>query len=345
MGEMGQPTVGGVQVHDLLEALGRLGAEPRQLCAAVRLDPDALRDPDARVPALLVLRLLHDAEQVTGDPLVGLHAGERTQPTGPIAYLILSSPQLEDGIRRAHRFGRLILNTLQIRHQPHDDTVSIIGEIDDRALAEAHHAVEYFLMLHLRSVQRAAGGALHPRAIHVRHADRGQRAAVEQAFGCPVHFDQQEIRVVYGARDLQAPSQLSNPCIAEQIEKFAAALEARVLPLPTFREQCAVHVRAILTAGLRADLASVARRLGVSGRSLRRGLESESTSFSAVRDGVLREVAEALLSSPTLKVEAVALSVGFADGAAFSKAFKRWAGCSPTEYRVQRTAGTAHLGA
>jgi transcriptional regulator GlxA family with amidase domain len=56
-----------------------------------------------------------------------------------------------------------------------------------------------------------------------------------------------------------------------------------------------------------------------------------------VRDAVLWEVVEAMLSNSALKMEAVAASVGFADVAAFSKAFKRWAGCPPAQYRSELT--------
>jgi len=60
-----------------------------------------------------------------------------------------------------------------------------------------------------------------------------------------------------------------------------------------------------------------------------------------VRAAVRRDIVEALLSNPLLKIEAVALSVGFADVAAFSKAFKRCAGCAPAQYRKQVTARAA----
>src|SRR5262249_23492709 len=64
-------------------------------------------------------------------------------------------------------------------------------------------------------------------------------------------------------------------------------------------------------------------------------LEAERTTFRAVHDSVLRELVEALLSNPTLKLDAVAHSVGFGDLAAFSKAFRRWTGCTPARYRAQ----------
>jgi AraC-like DNA-binding protein len=82
----------------------------------------------------------------------------------------------------------------------------------------------------------------------------------------------------------------------------------------------------------------------MSQRSLQRGLEAEGTTFRAVHESILRELVEVLLSNPTLKLDAVARSVGFGDQAAFSKAFRRWSGCTPARYRAQLagSGGQAH---
>jgi len=71
----------------------------------------------------------------------------------------------------------------------------------------------------------------------------------------------------------------------------------------------------------------------MSHRTLQRRLANQRTTFKAVRDTVLWDVVKALMSNPALKVETIAMSAGFGDAAAFSKAFKRWAGCTPTFYR------------
>jgi hypothetical protein len=94
---------------DLLAALKSLGVPLRVQCREIGLSPSALRamtalrDPAARVPAAMMANLLAAAERYTGDPLVGVHAGERAEPRGPLAYLIMSTPHLGDG--RAHRAG------------------------------------------------------------------------------------------------------------------------------------------------------------------------------------------------------------------------------------------------
>jgi AraC-like DNA-binding protein len=193
--------------------------------------------------------------------------------------------------------------------------------------------MEYLLMASLRAMQHAAGGDFHPREVHLRHAGRDTRAELERAFGCPVKFEQPDDRLVFRSRQLRTASRLSNPRVAEQIEKFAVALVARGTPPAMFRERVEDATRQLLATSRRAESATVARHLGVSARSLQRRLEDEHTTFRAVRDAVLWEAVVALLSNPLLKVEAVGLSVGFADAATFSRAFRRWAGCSPAEYR------------
>ena len=71
----------------------------------------------------------------------------------------------------------------------------------------------------------------------------------------------------------------------------------------------------------------------MSAATLIRRLARGRTTFKAVRDTALWEVVEALMSNPALKIEAIGLSIGFSDAAAFSRAVKRRAGCSPLFYR------------
>jgi AraC-like DNA-binding protein len=324
---------------DALDALRALGVEVRRLCRAAGIDLEALRDPEARLPSTTMVTLFREAERLTGDPFVGLHAAERAEPRGPLDYLLMSSPRLEDGIRHAERFSRLVLDTLRISLELRGDTASTVFDPGDRRLEESHHAIEYLLMASLRSARRAVGAQYRLLEVHVRHAERGGGAELARAFGCPVRFEQPDNRLVYPLDELRAASRFANPRIAEQIEKFAATLAARAAPHASLREQVAKQARELLAAGLRAHGATVARRLGISARTLQRRLREEEATFRGVRDAVLREVVEALLSNPWLKMEAVALSVGFADVAAFSKAFKRWAGCAPAQYRKRLACG------
>lgn len=328
----GESTVGALQVADLLAALGDLGLATPSLCDAVGLELRVLDDPAARVPARVLVDLFSEAERRIRDSSVGLHAGQRAEPRGVLAYLVMASARLDEGLRYVVRFSPLMIDTLRVDLEVSADRATLRYDLRDAALAQ-RHLVEYLLMATLRTLNRAAGRPLHVCEIRVQHGDAGDGDEAARAFCCPVRFAQPDVRLALAATDLEVATRLANPLIAEQIEKFAAALLPRVAPPAALSERVAAVVRVLLAGGVRATRAAVARRLGMSDRTLERGLEDERTTFRAIRDAALWEVVEALLSNPALKVETVALNVGFANVAAFSKAFKRWAGCSATQYR------------
>jgi AraC-like DNA-binding protein len=320
----------------LLTALRALGLDTADLCRRVGLRTALLRDPAGSVPVPVVAELLALAARRAGDPLVGLHAGACTQPRGPLFYLLISSPLLGEGLRQVTRFSHLAADRLRVRVKRGTGTVRLV--IDPGEVAEeSTHLVDYMMMALTRVLRIAVGAEFQLREVHVRHPPWSDLAEAAQVFGCPVWCNRSENRLVFPVEYLETASRGANPLIAKQIEKFSETRAAHATPPATFRQGVADAARELLAEGLRADRATVARQLHVSRRTLQRRLEEERTTFRAVRDAVLREVVEALLSNPLLKVEYVALSVGFADVAAFSKAFKRWAGCSPTAYRQRLT--------
>jgi AraC-like DNA-binding protein len=82
-----------------------------------------------------------------------------------------------------------------------------------------------------------------------------------------------------------------------------------------------------------ADLATLARRFGSSPRTLQRRLGEEGTSFQEVLDQVRSEAAERYLADSSLSCAEVGYLLGFSEPAAFHRAFKRWRGVTPKEYR------------
>lgn len=76
-----------------------------------------------------------------------------------------------------------------------------------------------------------------------------------------------------------------------------------------------------------------AKRLNISGRSLRRRLEEEGTSYRVLRQAALFAAACSLLAQRELPLKSIAYRLGFTSPSAFHHAFKRWAKVSPAEYR------------
>ncbi len=324
-------TIGSIQVADLLEALRALGADPAALCVSVGLTESTLQNPTARVPSSRVLALFERAARQLRDPLVGLHAGARTQTRGPLFYLLLSSPRLSEGLQLLTRFARVALDTQVLTATVDGGVVNLTVDPGDPAIEQNHHAVDYLVGANLSGLRRAVP-SFQLLGVDLAHAEAGTPGETERVFGCPVRFGRRHSAMRFPDSTLQSVPVAANSAIAEQIEKFTAAAFARMTS-DSAQARVAEATRALLGRGLRVDRSAVAKQLGVGERTLQRQLEQESVTFSVVRDGVRAEISRALLSNHGLKVEAVAHSVGFAEVAAFSRAFTRWVGHSPTRYR------------
>jgi AraC-like DNA-binding protein len=289
----------------------------------------------------VVVALLSEAERRSADPLIGLHAATHSAPRGPLQYLMLSSSRLESSLRHWERFARIPISSLRVQVDVSTSAAVMRFDFGDAALEESAHVADYMLLAVLRALRQATAFDVNACEVRLRHAGRGDPVEVERCFGCAVRFGRDENALVFHRRDLDAPSRIANPLIEAELARFTAALESRLAPSATWRERVADVARALVAEGVRADRASVARRLHVSEASLQRALAGEGTTFKAVRAAVVWQVAEALLSNEGLKVEAIASSVGFADGPAFAKAFKRHFGVAPTTYRQRRIEVTA----
>jgi AraC-like DNA-binding protein len=323
----------GAAVLDLLKAIQRVRVQPAPLCREVGLDVTSLEDSGARVSTKSVARLLALAEQSARDPWIGLHAGEHAEPRGPMFYMMLSSPRVMEGLHRARHFSGLLIDTLKLSTQSDHNVASLVFDVSDETFSASRHAMEYLVMGIVNALRYAVGASFSLREAHFRHRRQSPLNEAERAFGCPVYFGRSDDRIIFPSSALWTAPRFANRSIAEEIEKFAIALETRVAQRTTISERAVQATRALLAAGVRAKSETVGRRLGMSNRTLQRRLAEEGTNFRALRDSVLWEAVDVLLSNPSLKIEAVALSVGFSDAAAFCSAYRRWKGYPPTRFR------------
>ena len=218
-------TVGGLQMLDLLAALAQLGLDPDELCDAAGVDRQALDRPDSRIPTEQFVGILMEAERRRHDPLIGMHAGERCEPRGPVAYLLMSHGSLGDGLRAMTRVAALAVDRIRVDLDIELDTASLLFHPHDPTFESSPHAVEYLLMAIVRMVRRAYPD-LQLREIDFRHVRVSGAEEAPRVFGAPVRFAAANNRIVFPGQELQKPSRLGNPLVTDQLTKLAAALAA-----------------------------------------------------------------------------------------------------------------------
>src|SRR5262245_862497 len=119
-------TVGGLQTADLLTALGQLGLDREELCRAAGVDWQALESLDSRIPTEQFVAILGEAERCRQDPLIGMHAGERCEPRGPVAYLLMSHGHLADGLQSLARVAVTAVDRIRIDLEIGLETASLV---------------------------------------------------------------------------------------------------------------------------------------------------------------------------------------------------------------------------
>ncbi len=315
------------------EALADLGVDWESILSRCGIDPAGLHDPEVRIPRDRFHRVWIAASELTGDPCIGLHAGERIHPhaVNLFGYLMLSSTTLGDGLRRVARFQRVLTDQPWLGIDDSDARVRIrVGIEDGDEELRAIHA-EYVAPLVLQMMSWVSETDVEPVEARFEHAPRGPISEYERILRCPVKFAAEQSDIVLIAETLDRPSIHANERLAMLHQEFAEQLLADATDM-----RSAARVRRALAECLESGapgLPTVARRLGMSARSLQRRLSKERTSFSEVLEMLRRDIAREHLQRHDTPIAEIAYLTGFSEVSAFTRAVRRWFGHSPARFR------------
>jgi AraC-like DNA-binding protein len=184
--------------------------------------------------------------------------------------------------------------------------------------------------------RRGTGQALRARRVEFDHAKADTRV-YEEYFGCPVRTDAGADRLVLDTADLDRPFLSYN---AELLDLLSPALE-RALADQQARVPIAQQVKRLLKRRLatnRPDMATIAKQLALSERTLQRRLADEGTRFQDLLTEARRELAHDYLVNKQLDMGDVAYLLGFDDQNSFFRAFRQWEGETPARWRASRLA-------
>lgn len=314
----------------ILSGLASVGLDPAAVCAAAGVDPRTPGDASLPFGGLELARVLARAEAMSGDPLLGLHVAEHSPVRGVLSYVARSQATVGDGLRAFARFTAEVWGAGEVVRIEEQDARAIVHL---RLDSLPRHAVEFLVARTAILLRRSRAGAGE---VWFRHGRGGDQVEYERVLRAAVRFRQPSIRLMLPAADLSRPLRTANPDAAAAL---AAGLAHPAARPASIAGRLATAVDMALARGERVEREALARALGMSGRTLARRLAEERQRFSDVVDAVRRLAAERLLAQPSLDVGEVAGRLGFADPAAFGKAFRRWHGVSPTAYRARRSVG------
>jgi AraC-like DNA-binding protein len=329
-----------VLLRPIIEAARRAGVDVGALCAAIALDPAKLDDADAAVSGLQVIGAWLEAERLSGDAVIGLHAGEHAPRAGMfdlLDYAVMSAATFGEALERLARYYRILSDFVQLTVERDGDALRFAHRGQTAAFAPMRHAWDAFVAIIVVRARAAFGDAFRPRAVswvHAAPAELGEHrrllAGVELAFGQPLN------EIVFDAAAAERAIPSADPALGRVMARLADALLAET---PDAEEDLAAQTRRVVRERMRGSdvtLEDAAAALRLSARTLQRRLADAGTTYHALVDEERRAAAAQYLASGRVSVREIAFLLGYTQPHAFHRAFRRWHGVTPAAWRAAR---------
>ena len=334
--------VSGVLVRALFDAVESYGIAYADLARVEGFGLEQIAGPDARIE-LAVFRALHlRALELTGDHAIGLHFGERASDTAFdfLGLVISHAPTLRAAIDVCAQFQSLFMDGVHMRF---DERAGTARWRLDFARSDPNFDTmwaEFVVVGMQRALQSFCGRHVRADAVYLEHDRPHYHAEYTRIFGAAVRFGQPCTGIDFAACWLDRPHLHGHSELHAVLLSQAERALHRLGQPPSYSERLRYYFLARSPSRM-PDIASAARALGLSERSLRRRLAAEGVSYRALVQASLEETACTMLRNPRCTIQEVAHAIGFADVTAFHRAFKRWLGLTPHEYRQQHPGARA----
>lgn len=317
----------------LWRVLEREGLEARAIFLEAGLNPDAVRDPHARYAVTQVIRLWELAIEATGDPGLGLKLAQHWHPSAlqALGFAWMASRSLRDAFNRLARYWHVVVHLDLLTAVETEEGLVVSVYQPPEVLADLHAVYDSYLAVLVAMCRAIAGADLNPRRVRLQHAQPPHSGEYFELFRCPVEFGAKTNALVIGAETLDLELPTSNAEIARVSDEIIVGYLAG-LDKGDVVYQVRARLLELLPSGC-CSSADVARALNMSPRTLQRRLRAAGTSFNELVLDTRSELAKQYVGESHRTISEVAYSLGFSEVSNFSRAFRRWTGVSPSQYR------------
>lgn len=322
----------------LLTLLQERGHAESAILAGSQLDRAQLQDQRAQIGGWQYAQMLTNAMRLDGDNGLAYELSLRSQVTkhGFVGFGLISCGTLREAITFSERYfaARVDLFTSHVAVQGEQVVITLR---ETQPLGPLRALVMDIVLVELCSLFAKIRGqdpAVHGWASEITVPYPEPAAYARYRGRLPrFRFDQDAVQIRFPAAMLDEPIATADPVSVQlAIERCEQELVAKGRA-----PSVAAQVTALLLCrdGRYPDVAMVARQLLLSERTLKRRLHDEGLSFQALLDQARLADSQRLLAQPGLAIKQVALAVGYADPANFARAFAKWTGVSPRQWRTQ----------
>lgn len=332
MSQNPEPTVGIASARALIDFFLNYKMQPKDLALKLGINETLLTEEEQRLPISLYERLWHLAQEVSQDPALGLTMAEQDtfEDLGLVAHVVYNSPTLEEGLTHYVRLFSVVNESIDLQFlQDGDDAILRFQYFDQK-----HYNVsdmERTLGIVVKRTMYSIGPLAKFRSVLFKHSAPVYTDKYTQFFPCPVKFNQPYCELRFDRSMLGLKPKRRNPHTGRATLNYANQILSRL-----FKRKISAKVKRIIEDNIsnnQFDAEQAAKQLNMSRQTLYRKLKNDGASYSDLVDEVKQHKAIQLLNHTQTPLTVIAYDLGFSELSAFTRAFKRWTGKTPAEYR------------
>jgi AraC-like DNA-binding protein len=328
------PTIVASYTQAFASALEAAGVDPQLVFGEVGISPQLTSDPFRRIGNTDVSRLFEASIRATDNPCFGIEVGERMQPGNlhALGFAMLASVSLRDFYNRVCNYYRVVSENAEFLQEELDGASVLIAR--NPAPSVCDETQDAWLTMMVRFLRFLYQQELNPLWIDLcRPAPVDGEKPFLEYFQCPVRFNCDELRIAIDSKimDRELPggsadlAQHHDQIVMQYLEKMD-------------HKDVVNRVRRLITDELASGMLSkqgVAEKMNMSARNLQLKLAGQNTTFQETLDGTRQNLASGYIEQSHLAITEIAYLLGFSDASNFTRAFRRWHGVSPSDYRAK----------
>jgi AraC-like DNA-binding protein len=304
------------------------------LLGGLGMDAARLGDLNFRYSQEQVTSLWVASIKATNDPDFGLKVAQYIRPSTfhVVGHAMSCSATLRKAAERFAHYARLISDSAAIEFTANDNDCLLTVDLHTGGMPAVYQTIDTILAGFLRLCEWIQMVPITPVEVTFRHPQPENDQAYREIFKCKIRYSQKMNSILFRTADLERPIPAANEELAMLLDEMAANYLAE-----RFSSRFAQKVTDVLIGQLpigEPNKHEISRLLGMTERTLLRRLREENTTFQELLDRLREKLAFDYLRRADLTIEKIALLLGFSSSSAFSRAFVRWTGQRPSDWRV-----------
>ncbi|WP_166363319.1 AraC family transcriptional regulator [Pseudomonas akapageensis] len=313
----------------------------RPFLASVGLSPDVVDHADKELPLGSYIDLLETtAENI--DPCLGLRLGlgqlnssNTGSYLGAFGHAARSAANVREMLNFVARYLVVHAHANELTWCLRGGRVEVHYQLTDPSITRRRQDAEFAMAGLYTTLCTVTDNKFAPLRVDFAHPQPADISPHQQAFQCPLRFSQPINAMVWPGRILEEPLVTADERLFQALQPFLEEQRKKRLADTDLTARISQAIAGNLRAG-HVGLDAIAKQLSFSPRTLQRRLQEQDLEFNALVEEIRIAKALEYMENSSRSVNDIALGLGYTEASSFTRAFRRWTGLSPREFRQQR---------